>query len=83
MREDYLSGDNSGLSNEEQEIDKALRPLSFDDFSGQSKVVENVSIFVQAAKKRGEALDHVLLHGPPGLGKLHSRILLLMNSILV
>lgn len=69
MREDYLSGDSSELSNEEQDFDKALRPLSFDDFSGQDKLVDNVRIFVQAAKQRGEALDHVLLHGPPGLGK--------------
>ncbi len=69
MREDYLSGDGSELSNEEQDIDKALRPLSFDDFSGQDKLVDNIRIFVQAAKNRGEALDHVLLHGPPGLGK--------------
>lgn len=69
MREDYLSGDGSDLSNDEQEFDKALRPLSFDDFSGQNKIVENIKVFVQAANKRGEALDHVLLHGPPGLGK--------------
>jgi len=69
MREDYLSGDGSELSNEEQDIDKALRPLSFSDFSGQDKLVDNIKIFVQAAKNRGEALDHVLLHGPPGLGK--------------
>ena len=53
----------------EKEIDKQLRPLEFDDFSGQSKIVENLKIFVKAAKMRGEALDHVLLHGPPGLGK--------------
>jgi Holliday junction DNA helicase RuvB len=53
----------------DQEIDKQLRPLEFDDFSGQSKIVENLKIFVKAAKMRGEALDHVLLHGPPGLGK--------------
>jgi Holliday junction DNA helicase RuvB len=51
------------------DIDKQLRPLEFDDFSGQSKIVENLKIFVKAAKMRGEALDHVLLHGPPGLGK--------------
>ena len=50
----------------EKEIDKQLRPLEFDDFSGQSKIVENLKIFVKAAKMRGEALDHVLLHGPPG-----------------
>jgi len=69
MREDYLSGYDSGESNDEKEIDKALRPLSFSDFSGQNKIVDNISIFVKAAKNRGEALDHVLLHGPPGLGK--------------
>lgn len=51
------------------DIDRALRPLSFDDFIGQDKAVENLSIFVQAAKLRGESLDHTLLHGPPGLGK--------------
>ncbi len=57
------------LSNAEKEIEKALRPLSFDDFSGQPQVVENLSVFVLAARRRKEALDHVLLHGPPGLGK--------------
>ncbi|MFT6165410.1 MAG: Holliday junction DNA helicase RuvB [Vicingaceae bacterium] len=53
----------------EVEIEKVLRPLSFDDFTGQGPVVENLKIFVSAASQRGEALDHVLLHGPPGLGK--------------
>ncbi len=53
----------------ETDFEQALRPLSFDDFSGQSKVVENLKIFVMAAKMRQEPLDHVLLHGPPGLGK--------------
>ncbi len=57
------------LSDSEKDIDKQLRPLEFDDFSGQNKIVENLKIFVKAAKMRGEALDHVLLHGPPGLGK--------------
>ncbi|WP_372652944.1 Holliday junction branch migration DNA helicase RuvB, partial [Draconibacterium sp.] len=56
-------------SETDNELDKRLRPLSFSDFSGQKKIIENLSIFVQAAKQRGEALDHVLLHGPPGLGK--------------
>jgi Holliday junction DNA helicase RuvB len=51
------------------ELDKKLRPLSFDDFSGQKKIVDNLQVFVKAAIMRGEALDHVLLHGPPGLGK--------------
>ena len=53
----------------EKELDKKLRPLQFNDFSGQNQIVENLKIFVQAAKMRGESLDHVLLHGPPGLGK--------------
>ncbi len=51
------------------EMERALRPLSFVDFRGQEKAIENLSIFVQAAKQRNESLDHVLLHGPPGLGK--------------
>ena len=50
-------------------IERALRPLSFEDFTGQAKIIDNIKIFVQAAKKRNEPLDHVLLHGPPGLGK--------------
>jgi Holliday junction DNA helicase RuvB len=53
----------------DKELDKVLRPKSFDDFTGQKQVLENLEIFVKAAKLRGEALDHVLLHGPPGLGK--------------
>lgn len=53
----------------EMEIEKVLRPKSFDDFAGQKKVTDNLQIFVQAAKQRNESLDHVLLHGPPGLGK--------------
>lgn len=53
----------------EKEQDNALRPLCFADFAGQSKVVSNLRIFVQAARMRGESLDHVLLFGPPGLGK--------------
>ena len=69
MREDYLSGEPEGLSPEDKEIERALRPVNFADFTGQFKVVENIKIFVQAAKQRGESLDHVLLHGPPGLGK--------------
>ena len=53
----------------EKDFENALRPLAFDDFSGQQKVVENLRVFVEAAKYRGEPLDHTLLHGPPGLGK--------------
>ena len=57
------------LSSGEKEFENALRPLAFHDFSGQQQVVENLEVFVEAAKYRGEPLDHVLLHGPPGLGK--------------
>ncbi|MBP5259807.1 MAG: Holliday junction branch migration DNA helicase RuvB [Paludibacteraceae bacterium] len=56
-------------SERENEYENVLRPLSFDDFRGQNKIVENLKIFVQAARMRNEPLDHVLLHGPPGLGK--------------
>lgn len=57
------------MSSPEMEFEKVLRPKAFEDFTGQKKVLDNLSIFVQAALKREEALDHVLLHGPPGLGK--------------
>ena len=60
---------NEQLSSSEKEFENALRPLAFNDFSGQKQVVENLEVFVEAAKYRGEPLDHVLLHGPPGLGK--------------
>lgn len=69
MREDYLQPDEGSLNSTEKEIERALRPLSFPDFTGQEKVVENLKIFVEAARQRTEPLDHVLLHGPPGLGK--------------
>ena len=57
------------VSKAEKDFENALRPLAFSDFSGQQKVVENLEVFVEAAKYRGEPLDHTLLHGPPGLGK--------------
>ncbi len=57
------------MTTTDKEIERALRPLSFQDFTGQAKVLENLEVFVRAAHLRGEALDHVLLHGPPGLGK--------------
>lgn len=66
---EHLDPENEPLNPEERELEKVLRPLDFSDFTGQEKVVENLKIFVEAAKQRGEALDHVLLHGPPGLGK--------------
>jgi holliday junction DNA helicase RuvB len=68
MREDYLRGDGDQNATE-KEFEKALRPLSFHDFTGQQKVIDNIKVFVLAAKQRSEPLDHVLLHGPPGLGK--------------
>ena len=68
MQEDF-DIHNGHQDSSEKEFEKALRPLRFDDFSGQKKVVDNLRIFVEAAKYRGEPLDHTLLHGPPGLGK--------------
>ena len=64
-----MEADSADLQSSDQELERALRPLAFDDFSGQESVVDNLRIFVAAAKQRQEALDHVLLHGPPGLGK--------------
>ena len=69
MREDYLKSDDAEFSSVDKEIEKALRPVNFDHFAGQEKIVNNLKIFVQAASQRSEPLDHVLLHGPPGLGK--------------
>lgn len=69
MREEYLNAGDENLSAIEKELEKVLRPLSFDDFTGQQKIVDNIKVFVQAARQRHEPLDHVLLHGPPGLGK--------------
>lgn len=57
------------LKDTDKDFERALRPLNFGDFQGQTKIVENLEIFVRAAKMRGESLDHVILHGPPGLGK--------------
>ena len=65
----HLDPTDENLSSEEQDLDKALRPLTFDDFSGQAQVLENLQVFVKAAVEREEALDHTLFHGPPGLGK--------------
>ncbi|MDG1805646.1 AAA family ATPase, partial [Flavicella sp.] len=64
-----LNPENSNFSHEEMDVEKKLRPLSFDDFTGQEQALENLKIFVEAANRRGEALDHTLFHGPPGLGK--------------
>ncbi len=64
-----LDPTNQNFKPEDKQIEKALRPKDLVEFHGQPKIVENLSVFIQAAKLRGEALDHVLLHGPPGLGK--------------
>lgn len=69
MRKDFMTGSGDAMSTSEKEIERALRPLSFEDFTGQAKILENLDVFVKAAMQRGDALDHVLLHGPPGLGK--------------
>jgi holliday junction DNA helicase RuvB len=69
MINDLLNPDEANLTPAEKEIEKVLRPSAFYDFMGQKQVVENLKVFAEAAKLRGEALDHVLLHGPPGLGK--------------
>ncbi|MEY4867089.1 MAG: Holliday junction branch migration helicase RuvB [Bacteroidota bacterium] len=69
MSERFLDGEEHHLSPGEKEIESQLRPQSFDDFTGQEKILENLMIFTRAATQRGESLDHVLLHGPPGLGK--------------
>ncbi len=66
---DFFDVRGNKFSDKEKDLDNQLRPLSFNDFRGQNQTVENLTIFVKAAKMRGEALDHVLLHGPPGLGK--------------
>ena len=64
-----LNPSSDNLSSEEHDVERALRPLSFDDFAGQDQILENLKIFVEASNKRGDALDHTLFHGPPGLGK--------------
>ncbi len=69
MQNPHLDPSDEHFSTEEKQVERALRPKALDDFSGQPKIVENLKVFIAAAKLRGEALDHVLLHGPPGLGK--------------
>lgn len=64
-----LNPTNENFNPEELDLEKKLRPLSFDDFTGQEQVLDNLKVFVEAANQRGEALDHTLFHGPPGLGK--------------
>jgi holliday junction DNA helicase RuvB len=69
MANPNLNTDDNKLSAAEKEFENNIRPQQMDDFSGQPQIIENISIFIKAAKIRGEALDHVLFHGPPGLGK--------------
>ena len=64
-----LNPSSENFSSEEHDIERALRPLSFEDFAGQDQVLENLKVFVEASNLRGDALDHTLFHGPPGLGK--------------
>ncbi len=66
---DNLDPTGSTFSQEELDVERALRPITFDDFTGQERILENLKVFVQAANQRNEALDHTLFHGPPGLGK--------------
>ena len=66
---EHLDPTGEHFSSEEMDIERALRPLEFDDFTGQDQVLDNLKVFVEAANMRGEALDHTLFHGPPGLGK--------------
>ena len=69
MANPNLNSDPSFLKSADREFENSIRPAVLDEFSGQSQIIENISIFIKAAKMRGEALDHILFHGPPGLGK--------------
>ena len=69
MLNENIDPDAERLTSTDRDLERVLRPQVFEDFTGQFKLLENLRIFVQAAKQRGESLDHVLLHGPPGLGK--------------
>ncbi|MBU3680329.1 MAG: Holliday junction branch migration DNA helicase RuvB [Flavobacterium sp.] len=66
---EHLNPTNTNFNPEELDLEKKLRPLAFDDFSGQEQILDNLKVFVEAANQRNEALDHTLFHGPPGLGK--------------
>src|SRR6201994_1883921 len=69
MSNGNLNNDGSALTPSEKEFENNIRPAAIDDFSGQPQLIENLRVFIKAAKMRGEALDHILFHGPPGLGK--------------
>ena len=70
---EHLDPTGDQLSPQELDLEKKLRPLTFDDFTGQVQAIENLQVFVQAANLREEALDHTLFHGPPGLGENYAR----------
>ena len=69
MSNPNLNSNKELLTTAEKEFENNIRPNQIDDFAGQGQIIENLRIFIRAAKMRGEALDHVLFHGPPGLGK--------------
>src|SRR5687767_13365012 len=69
MRNPIIDPEESNQSPQEKQLEKALRPKVLTEFAGQDDIVDNLFVFIQAARQRKEALDHVLLHGPPGLGK--------------
>ena len=69
MANEHLNKDKSVLSAADKEFENHIRPSVLEEFSGQGQIIDNLKIFIQAAKMRGEALDHILFHGPPGLGK--------------
>src|SRR6476659_2682737 len=69
MSNPNLQGDKNQLTSADKEFENGIRPREIDDFSGQPQLIENLVIFIKAARLRGEALDHILFHGPPGLGK--------------
>ena len=69
MANPNLNNESEFLNSAEKEFENTIRPAAIDDFSGQSQIIDNITIFIKAAKMRGEALDHILFHGPPGLGK--------------
>lgn len=69
MRNPHLNSDKEGLSASDKEFENNIRPEVISDFAGQEQIIDNLKIFIKAAKQRGEALDHILFHGPPGLGK--------------
>jgi Holliday junction DNA helicase subunit RuvB len=69
MSNPNLNRDKEGLSAADREFENTIRPAHIQEFAGQPQLIENLTIFIKAAKIRGEALDHILFHGPPGLGK--------------